>query len=332
MAKNKKKILLIVVSVFLIMALLFASFVVYAEAVRKQSYQSLAVASIFKIIMLSKQGSTQESALKNLESRRIKNQDYKVHQKYVRKYDMEIYDSEGFEVCVINKSSQSGKYIFYLHGGAFVEQPLSFHYSFLKKLAKETDVTVIMPVYPKAPNYTYETSIDMVVKTYKGLLENVNSEDITIMGDSAGGSMSLSVCQHFNKIGLPQPSNIIMFSPCLDCTLSNPEINDYIKKDLLLSLTLLKVKVDAYAGSEDALKNYLVSPIYGDLENLAPMTLFVGGNEIFVPDSRIFVKMAEEKGIIVDYYEYDNMLHAFPVYPIPEAKEVREIINKKING
>jgi acetyl esterase/lipase len=166
----------------------------------------------------------------------------------------------------------------------------------------------------------------MVVNTYLDLLARTDSQNITIMGDSAGASMSLSLCQYFNKSGIKQPKDIILFSPMMDGKLDNPQILALQERDLMLASEGLKVKVESYAGNSENLENYLVSPIYGDFDNLAPITIFMGTEEILLPDVKRFVNLANEKQIPLNYYEYENMLHVFAIFPIPEGKEVRQII------
>lgn len=330
--KRINKTLIIIIAIMLLLAMSFSIFVIYAEAIRGQSFQSLACEGVFQVLMISKRHRSVESCLKRLEKSRIENENYTVPESYIKNYDLDIYTIDGFEVCVFNENAQSGKYIFYLHGGAYVDQPLIFHYQFLTKLSEELDCTIIMPVYPKAPNYTYETTIPMVVDTYQDLLTRVDSANITVMGDSAGASMAISLCEHFNIIGIPQPSELIVFSPCIDATFTNPDIAEYEDKDLLLALNVLKTKLLSYAGSEEALSDYLVSPIKGDYSNIAPITLFVGTYEVLLPDIRIFHENCVATCVEIDYYEYENMLHVFPLYPIPEAVEVRGIIKTIILG
>lgn len=85
-----------------------------------------------------------------------------------------------------------------------------------------------------------------------------------------------------------------------------------------------------YAGDTDR-KHYLLSPIYGELEGLAEISLFIGTRELILPDARKFHRLAREQKIKINYYEYPGMNHVFPVYPIPEAKEARKMIVEIIN-
>jgi acetyl esterase/lipase len=321
---KRRKISLIILAVFLILVLLITSFVVCAEGTGN-SYQSVVANGIFRMLAYNTKHNSREWGLARLEKTRKINENYTVPGNYLDNYNLDVYKIDNFEVVVFNKNASSGKYVFYLHGGAFTEQPLVFHYDFLKKLSKETNSTIVMPIYPKAPNYTYETSISMVLNTYLDLATRVASENITIMGDSAGASMSLSLCQYFSKNDINQPKDIILFSPMMDGKLDNPEIVGQQEKDLMLALETLKVKVESYAGGCENLENYLVSPIYGDFTNLAPITIFMGTEEILLPDVRLFVTSMQNE-IPIEYYEYDNMLHDFAIFPMREGKEVRQII------
>lgn len=320
-----KKSQLILFTVILILVVLGTSFLVCAEGTG-QSYQAILANGVFRVLSYNTRHNSFEWGLNKLEKNRRVNENYIVPSYYITHYDLDVYKIDNFQVVVFNKDAESGKYIFYLHGGAFAAQPIVFHYDFLKKLSEEIDCTIVMPIYPKAPNYTFETTIPMVVNTYTDLLTRVDSQNITVMGDSAGAAMSLSVCQYFKTQNIPQPADIIVFSPCMDGKFDNPDIAEYQSRDFMLAQKMLIVKISSYAGSEENLENYLVSPIYGDFNGLAPITLFMGTEEILLPDVRLFVNMAKEQEIDLNYYEYEHMLHVFPLFPIPEAVEVRGMV------
>ncbi len=304
------------------------SFIAMAEGTG-HSFQSVFTECVFRVLMISKRDRQRSYSIEALERTHLKkNRDYKVSKAIIDIFRLDKYEIDGFEVLVFNEDAQSGKYIFYLHGGAFTEQPLIFHYGFLDQLARETDSTVIMPVYPKAPTYTYQTTIQMVVNTYIDMLSRINSNDIFIMGDSAGAAMAISVCQYLAQNDILMPKEMIIFSPCVDGTLKNPDIALYEDRDLMLAKNILEVKILSYAGSEENLTDYLVSPIYGPLDCLPPTAIFVGSEEILLPDIRLFVEKAKEQGADITCFEYRDMQHVFPLYPTPEGKETRKFVQE----
>ncbi|MCM1043058.1 MAG: alpha/beta hydrolase [Corallococcus sp.] len=217
------------------------------------------------------------------------------------------------------------KCVLYLHGGSYVDQPMIFHWRFLQKLARETDVTVVMPIYAKAPNKTCDTVVPQMAAIYKSLCKRFSAENMTIMGDSAGGGMVLALCQLLAQNKVKQPAVAVLMSPWLDVNTDNPEIEKYIGGDISLDVKDLRLFGGAYRGKNDK-TCYLASPIYGDLRNLAPVRVFIGSCELFLPDCLKLKHLANECGADVEVYEYAFMQHVFPFMPIPEALEARKQI------
>lgn len=221
------------------------------------------------------------------------------------------------------------KLIIYFHGGAFVTGPIFFHWSYLKKLSKKTGASVVLPIYPKAPNFSFEDCYNFLFDFYQLMTTKFAGCEISFVGDSAGGNIALSFAQQLKQKGVPPPKNIVLFSPCLDLTLSNPEIANLEKDnvDPMLSVKGLKSMYAAWAKNED-LRNPVLSPLWGDFENIGRIMLFVGTDEILYPEAKAFQRLAKEKNIEIDFYEKEKMHHAFPLHPIKEAKEAFKIIQK----
>ena len=67
----------------------------------------------------------------------------------------------GCQIIILNKSTTTEHIIIYLHGGAYVEEITLPHITFCDKLAK-TNSTVFAPIYPLAPNHTFEETYQIV--------------------------------------------------------------------------------------------------------------------------------------------------------------------------
>jgi epsilon-lactone hydrolase len=222
------------------------------------------------------------------------------------------------------------KHLLYLHGGAYVHG-LSFrHWRFVAKFIDATNCTVVIPDYPLAPKHTATVVTDFALVLYKQILSITAAQNITIMGDSAGGGLSLSLAQLIRNENLQQPSNIILLSPWLDVSMSNPNITSAIEKnDPLLGKPGLIQAGKFYAGELDT-KNELLSPIYGNIKNLAPITLFIGAKDIFITDCKSCLEKCKADNIEINYWEYTHMLHVWMLLYMPEAKLVYEEIIKII--
>ncbi|WP_088006861.1 alpha/beta hydrolase [Indiicoccus explosivorum] len=229
-------------------------------------------------------------------------------------------EKEGMAVYRLSPEGREsgGKRIFHLHGGGYILQPHKRHWQFLDRLAKRSGRDVIMPIYPKTPQHSYEEAFPKVLAVYKELLAETAPEDIVLLGESSGGGFALALAQLLKKEGLPQPGRLILISPWTDATMDNPAIADYEDRDPLLSRHGMKELGKLWAGSGDPGKPP-VSPINGDLEGLAPVTLFAGTHDILFPDARKLKRKLEAHGAEVGYHEYPKMTHCFPLYPIPEG-------------
>ncbi|MFP3727684.1 alpha/beta hydrolase [Priestia filamentosa] len=245
-----------------------------------------------------------------------------------RKFNITKRNYNGMDCYIFNDENRHlNKKILYLHGGAYVIQPLVYHWRFLAKVAALTKATIYVPIYPKAPNSQYQESFEKVLPLYKEILGTTDSKDVVLMGDSAGGGFALALAQLLLTIKLPQPEHIILISPWLDITMSNPEAYTLESKDPMLGVYGLIQMGKAYAGDIDP-NEYWLSPINGPLSGLGEISLFVGTHEILLPDARKFRDNATLQGVIINYYEYAKMNHDFPLYPIPEAKKaIKKIIN-----
>lgn len=198
----------------------------------------------------------------------------------------------------------------------------------MSKLVDALNCTVTAPNYPHAPEYYVHDVFALLLPLYAELAALAGSSNMTVMGDSSGGGISLALAQRLREEGLEQPGNIILLSPWLDATVSNPEIPEIDKIDPFLGVEGLKWGGQVYARNVDQ-KNYLVSPIYGNLKGLAPISVFIGTRDILFPDCRKLRDRAESDGVAISYHEYEGMLHDWMLVPLPESKRVlKEIVDR----
>src|SRR5699024_4324203 len=108
------------------------------------------------------------------------------------------------KVFTVNADEKRGKLsVLYLHGGGYINQPSPFHWRFISKLVEETELEFIVPIYPKAPEYTYIEAYEETLKLYKEMLKD--GENVVIAGDSAGGGLTIGFVQYLKALGLPLP-------------------------------------------------------------------------------------------------------------------------------
>ncbi len=192
------------------------------------------------------------------------------------------------------------------------------HIVFCDKIAKKTNATVFAPIYPLAPNHTYEETYRIVEDLYKFALEI--GKPITIMGDSAGGGLSAAFCEYLASRGFEQPEHLILISPWVDVSMSG-DYDDYIDCDPALGIEGPRELGKSWAGDLDP-KDYRISPLFGDVSQFPQTTVFVGTHEVIYPDIIQFYDKLKSSDIDAKLFVGDEMNHVYPIYPlVPESKE-----------
>lgn len=215
----------------------------------------------------------------------------------------------------------SDKYIFYIHGGAYVMEATYKHWQFLEDIVDSTGMTLILPDYPLAPKNTYKDVFEMIVPLYKSIIEKYGKDKVIAMGDSAGAGILLGLLEQLGLEKYPQPCKTILLSPWLDVRMTNPEIDERQKLDPVLIKEALKATGRAYAG-EDGMETFLVNPILGPLENLKNVTIYTGTYDILNPDVHIFMEKAKEQNVKIDLREKEKAIHIWMTH----------VENKKVYG
>ncbi|MBN2221282.1 MAG: alpha/beta hydrolase fold domain-containing protein, partial [Vallitaleaceae bacterium] len=176
--------------------------------------------------------------------------------------------------------------ILYFHGGAYVNQPVLQHWVFLDEIAQKSATSIVVPIYPKAPNACCSEAMETLLVFYEqDFLKRAKGKRIVFMGDSAGGGLAITFYKVVQERELRLPKLLQLFSPWVDVTMTDPQIPGLIKQDPMLSVEGLKIMGSAWA-KERELDDPFVSPIYGDLELPCRVRIFVGTREILLPDSR----------------------------------------------
>ena len=243
--------------------------------------------------------------------------------------NVEIERFMGRKIFIIRPKNEkiSQKKILYFHGGSYIAEMSNNHWNFIEQLVLDTGMTVIIPDYPLAPKYTYKDVFKMVKPLYKEILEEVKSNDLILMGDSAGGGLSLALIEEMAKENYELPEKTILISPWLDAKLENPQIEKVQKLDKELNKDTLKIAGIAYAGGEENLNNFLVSPINGNLSKLKNLIIFTGSNDILTPDMYKLQEKGKKENVEIKINEYQGAGHIWLITKKGESSIIEKGYN-----
>lgn len=207
-----------------------------------------------------------------------------------------------------NVKEKNDTTIFYLHGGSYMAEMTKEHWNFIKDIAKDTGATIIVPDYPLTPKYDYNDVFNFILPLYKKVITNINTNNLIMMGDSAGGGMALALCEKLGEENIDMPSKLLLISPWLDISLKNERIDEVQKVDDVLNKDTLKLAGLVYAKDTEV-DNYLVSPLYGQLNKLQNVSIYTGTYDILNPDVDILVDKAKDVNVEITVNEYKHKKH-----------------------
>ncbi|GAA3300272.1 alpha/beta hydrolase [Dactylosporangium vinaceum] len=215
-------------------------------------------------------------------------------------------------------------HILYLHGGAHAAEIQPAHWSFVATLAVQTGRTVTVPIYPLVPAATHRDVQPVLRSLYQTLADRTEAGAagaLAVMGDSAGAGLALTLVAQL-PAGVARPRDLVLLSPYLDVTLSNPQIPAFAPRDPLLRADHLRELGRRYAGGDDPAQP-AVSPINGPLDRLGTVTVFTGTRDLLHPDALRFRDLAAAApGTTVLLHQAQDMVHDWMLLPIPEARQV----------
>ncbi len=243
--------------------------------------------------------------------------------KFSAKYDTKYHNINGTELLTSKpKMAQNNLHIIYFHGGAYIlgRNNTKGYEAFISSLLDGTESKVTFVDYPVAPKSKYDKTLEKVYCTYAYLSEEYPDDEFVLVGDSAGGGLALSLAQILSeKKSIRNPVKNVLFSPWLDLSLDNPEIEKLANKDMILSKEALLYAAEQYSNPSE-FKNPKVSPIYGNFRELGATIMFFGTSELFYADGLKMQHIAEKNKLDICFRFFNEMPHDWVIFPIPEAR------------
>ena len=212
--------------------------------------------------------------------------------------------------------------ILYLHGGGYVLGSLDTHTELMGRISRACRAPVLGLDYRLAPENPYPAAVEDAVKGYDRLIDQgIDPGKIVIAGDSAGGGLTVACLLALKAQGKAQPAGAMLLSPWVDLTGSGESVQSRADVDPMVSRALLDFLAALYYGDADATEPG-VSPLFGDLNGLAPFFIQVGDHELLLDDSTRLLDRALRAGIAAELQIFEEAFHVFQNNPaLPESAE-----------
>lgn len=202
--------------------------------------------------------------------------------------------------------------ILFIHGGAYtLGHPLSNleqRFRIAELLAAQNISSSLFALkYSLTPEAKFPTQFQESEAAFMYLVNDmaIDPSKIVVMGESAGGHLSLSLLYTLAHRGLPRPGAAFLLAPWIDLTNSDPTVTTNKNRDILARKPLEKAVGQLFGSPEGREKhshllNFASPERPGlPLQNFLPSFTWVtaGSDEIFLGSIKAFVANALAAGL-----------------------------------
>lgn len=253
---------------------------------------------------------------------------------------VQLNNTKGYLLKKKKAEPKHHQIIYQIHGGGYVN---GYSNTYNKAAINYSKYSGNLPVfsidYRIAPKYKYPTALNDVEKGYRWLLkQGYSPKDIIIAGDSAGGGLSLALTLKLKNEHQPTPKMLILSSPWTDLAASGKSYYKNYHKDVIFGSNKKPSKettnIDIPYARKSQLKDQYVSPAYGNYNDMPPMLVQTGQDEMLLSDSTTIIDKSKDNNGDAKLITYPGMFHTFYILTpwVPESHQAWNEIHKFIKS
>jgi acetyl esterase/lipase len=234
--------------------------------------------------------------------------------------------------------------LLHIHGGGFIGGVPCTQQQAMVEIQQQAKMDLISLDYGLAPEHPFPAGLEDCVKAYLAALKlGYQPEKTVLIGESAGGTLSLTTAMYLRDHGLPLPGALVLLSPLMEI----PDVKELRRAyeshpGDLKELEFIQM-YEVYVGDHDT-KDPMISPKYGDFHGLPPMLIQCGGSEQMSPtlnmtqEAMTCAQKAVEANVDVSLHVWQYMFHVFlfNVGLLPESdgaiREVADYVKRVYQG
>ena len=224
------------------------------------------------------------------------------------------------------KNYETNKAIIYLHGGGWAAGSVKFYSLTLQNLANETKRNIIAFDYPLAPEHPFPEGLNYCYHAIKVLFKNahkhnIDTDNLIIMGDSAGANLATAICLKAKKEKDFKIKQEILLYPVVQTNFTNNKKYKSIEEngyDYFLNKSLIEDYLSMYITNEKDYKNKYVAPLYAkNLFGMPESLIITADLDPLRDEGYAYAKKLKRYFNKVTYYNMKNVIHGFfnnPIY------------------
>lgn len=248
------------------------------------------------------------------------------------RYEIEEREVSGYPVQILHpRRDASGIQAVYFHGGAYTLPFLPLHWPIVAGLADRTGADLWVPHYALSPEATVDDALPFIDALALEVPQAAGAHRYIVSGESAGGNMALVQTLRARENGTRLPDHLVIHAPWVDLGTRDPKSREMEAIDALMVVDQLQRAGRNWAGSR-GVNDPMVSPLFGDLSGLPPVTVLQGTNDLLLPDVLAFVDRARKQGADVELELVEGAFHVYIGVDTPESHRSLDLAAERFRG
>ncbi len=210
--------------------------------------------------------------------------------------------------------------LIFFHGGGWVTGDIDSYTNVCRNMANQTKHTVISVDYRLAPENPFPKGLEDCYYVTQEIFEkrgilNVQSDNISLIGDSAGGNLAAAVSLMARDRGGFSPKKQILIYPATNYDHGENSPFPSVREngtDYIMTSQMIQDYLDLYVKNEEDKLNPYVAPILSEDLSKQPETLIITAE--FDPlrdEGEAYGEKLREFGNKVKIHRVDDTIHGF---------------------
>ncbi|HLR17202.1 MAG TPA: alpha/beta hydrolase [Alcanivoracaceae bacterium] len=201
--------------------------------------------------------------------------------------------------------------VFFSHGGGFTIGDVESYDRLCRWIAHRLDCPVFSLDYRLAPEHQYPVAIDDAIAAWKWLQREalelgIDPDKITVMGDSAGATISAVLAQQVEN----KPMAQCLIYPSTDQSRVFPSAEEF-GEGYGLTTEVMAWFRQQYLPADADVHDPRISPLLAEDLSGLPNTLMITATDPLRDEGLAYGHRLEEAGVAVKYLHYPKLVHGF---------------------
>lgn len=229
---------------------------------------------------------------------------------------------DDFSVRILRPAGSQGPLpiILYYHGGGWVLGDFDTHARMVAELAIASRSAIVFVEYSRAPEARFPTPLEQCYRALiwtaaQGERLGLDTQHISVAGDSAGGNLAAAVALLALRRGGPPLCLQALLYPVTDCDFGTASYREF-SSGLNLDMAAMRWFWDHYLPGTEQRTESVASPLRARLEELSglpPALVITAECDVLRDEGEAYARKLAQAGVPVTSVRFSGVLHGFMI-------------------